>query len=79
MKSPSAPPGWLLAFASRAFSLRGSPASLADDCGKPAAFIGKRLATGAQACFCADCKERGHEARGFGAWQVVDWAGLGAH
>lgn len=24
--------------------------------------------------FCSDCKERGHEARGFGEWQVIDWA-----
>lgn len=44
------------------------------DCIRLAVFIGTKLATGAQACFCADCKERGHEARGFGEWQVIDWA-----
>lgn len=71
----------------RAFLARGliwaryfkaEPGTFGNECGKPTAFIGTKLATGAQACFCADCKERGHEARGFGEWQVVDWAGQGA-
>lgn len=47
------------------------------ECGQPAAFIGKKLATGAQGCFCAECKEPGHEARGFGDWHAFDWAGQG--
>ena len=58
--------------------VNAEPGTFGHECGQPAAFIGTKIATGAQASFCADCKELGHEARGFGEWHAIDWAGQGA-
>lgn len=58
--------------------INAEPGTFGHECGQPAAFFGTKIATGAQASFCADCKELGHEARGFGEWHAIDWAGQGA-
>lgn len=57
--------------------INAEPGTFGQECGKPAAFIGTKIVTGAQACFCADCKERGHEALGFREWHAIDWARQG--
>lgn len=58
--------------------INAEPGTFGHECGKSAAFIGTKLGTGAQACFCGEYKECGDEARGFGEWQVLDGAGQGA-
>ena len=40
------------------------PGTFGHECGRPAAFIGTKAKTGAQACFCASCKETDHDAPG---------------
>ena len=46
------------------------PGTYGHECGRPAVWIGE-TASGFQACYCDDCRERGHEAR-----DVVGWRNL---
>jgi len=57
--------------------VNAEPGTFGHECGKPATFIGTNANSGAQACFCADCKEHGHEARCFGDWHQLGSAGQG--
>jgi hypothetical protein len=43
--------------------INSEPGTFNHECGKRAAWIGTN-GNGHRACFCDDCKERGHEARG---------------
>lgn len=54
--------------------INAEPGTFGHECGKPAAFIGTKAATGTQACFCAACKETGHDARGFAGWHALEAA-----
>lgn len=58
--------------------VNAEPGTFGHECGTPALFIGTRPAIGFQACFCADCKERGQDARQYGHWQALEMARLGA-
>lgn len=46
------------------------PGTYGHECGKPAAWVGV-TPKGFRCGFCADCKERGHEARHVVAWEPV--------
>lgn len=52
--------------------INAEPGTFGHECGRPAALIGTKAATGGQACFCAACKETGHDACGFGLWHQID-------
>lgn len=54
--------------------INAEPGTFGHECGRPAAFIGTKAATGAQACFCASCKEHGHDARGREDWHTLEAA-----
>ena len=58
--------------------VNAEPGTFGHECGRPATFVGLKASTGLQASFCADCKERGHEACRFGDWHELDPAGQGA-
>ena len=59
-------------------SVNAEPGTFGHECGRLAKFVGLNAASGAQACFCADCKECGFEARHFGDWHELGSAGQGA-
>ena len=53
--------------------INAEPGTFGHECGL-AAFVGTKAVTGSQACFCASCKENGHDARGCEQWQALDVA-----
>lgn len=59
--------------------INAKPGTFGHECGRPAAFIGTKAETGAQACFCADCKDVGHDARGREDWCALDSAAPNAY
>ncbi len=54
--------------------INAEPGTFGHECGKSASFIGTKAATGAQACFCASCRETGHDALGREQWHALDVA-----
>lgn len=52
--------------------VNAEPGTFGHECGQPATFVGLNASTGLQASFCAECKERGHEASRYSEWQPLD-------
>ena len=47
------------------------PGTFNHECGKPAAWIGRKNADDDGACFCDDCKAHGSEARQHTSWERI--------
>ena len=57
--------------------VNAEPGTVGHECGRPAVFVGTKPSTGFEACFCAECKAHGHEARAYRDWRGIDPAGQG--